>query len=92
MKTIIPVALLCCVLTGCGEKNSITIPDGVTEIKENAFRDFTSLESVTIPSSVKKIGKHAFSGCKSLNSVTIPDGVTEIGGGAFPPTAKIMRE
>ena len=60
-----------------------TIPDSVTEIGGNAFRDCSSLTSVTIPNSVTEIGEAAFYGCSSLTSVTIPDSVTEIGWYAF---------
>ena len=59
------------------------IPDGVTSIGDDAFRDCDSLTSVTIPDSVTSIGNRAFSGCISLESVTIPDSVTSIGSNAF---------
>ena len=42
-----------------GTDKEITIPDTVTEIGENAFKN-SECTSVTIPSSVKKIGKSAF--------------------------------
>ena len=60
-----------------------TVPEGVTEIKENAFYDCDSLTSVTIPDSVTTIGDGAFSACISLESVTIGNGVTSIGEDAF---------
>ena len=60
-----------------------TIPDGVTEIENWAFRGCSSLKSITIPDSVTKIWIGAFRGCKSLKSVTIPDSVTVIENGAF---------
>ena len=39
---------------------SISIPDSITTINQNAFRGCVSLTSVTIPSSVVFIGKYAF--------------------------------
>ncbi len=62
---------------------TITIPDTVTSIGENAFKDCTSLTPITIPDSVTSIGASAFEGCTGLTSVTIPDSVTSIGDSAF---------
>ena len=62
---------------------SVTIPDGVTSIGNEAFFQCTGLTSVTIPSSVTSIGSFAFHYCRSLTSVTIPNSVTNIGDRAF---------
>jgi len=67
----------------CTGLQSITIPDSVTSIGDDAFYYCTSLTSITIPDSVTSIGSSAFSGCSSLTSITIPDGVTSIGSYAF---------
>ncbi|MFW5779823.1 MAG: leucine-rich repeat protein [Bacillota bacterium] len=40
--------------------NSITLPEGLLEIRENAFRYSTSLQAVNIPLSLIKIGEGAF--------------------------------
>ena len=60
-----------------------TIPDSVTTIGEEVFRDCDSLTSVTIPDSVTTIGNWAFEYCDSLTSVTIGNSVTTIGVWAF---------
>ena len=56
---------------------SVTIPNSVTTIGNNAFKS-CSLTSVTIPSSVTTIEYEAFSGCGGLTSITIPSSVTTI--------------
>ncbi len=66
-----------------GSGSTVTIPDSVTTIGEEAFANCTSLTSVLIPSSVTAIGDCAFRNCTSLTSVSIPNSVTEIGATAF---------
>ncbi len=65
------------------EVTEITIPVGVTEIKDFAFYGFDNLTEVTISSGVTSIGAHAFSDCTSLTIVHIPQSVTSIGKSAF---------
>ncbi len=50
----------------------IVLPDTITAIPANAFKDCRYLVSVTLPISLEKIGAHAFDGCVSLTSITIP--------------------
>ena len=84
-------------IVGCDKDalpDNLTIPDGVTEIAGEAFRECMYLESVMIPGSVKRISsgtnyrtineaKGAFMGCTSLKSVVFMEGVEEIGDDAF---------
>ncbi len=72
-----------CAFYSCDSLTSITIPDRVTSIGDEAFRGCTGLTSITIPDSVTSIGYEAFRGCSGLTSITIPDSVTSIGDQAF---------
>ena len=67
----------------CTGLTSITIPNNVTSIGDQAFRNCTGLTSITIPNSVTSIDSSAFDGCSGLTSITIPDSVTDIGHFAF---------
>lgn len=57
---------------------SVTIPEGITSIGENAFLGCSSMKSINIPNSVKKIEHWAFYGCSALKTICIPRGVTKI--------------
>ena len=67
---------------GCKSLASVSIPNSVVEIGEEAFF-WCGFNSITIPNSVKKIGDSAFSFCSKLTSIIIPNSVTEIGNDAF---------
>ena len=62
---------------------SVTIPDSVTSLGQEAFVGCTGLTSVTIGNGVTSIGDYAFNDCGGLTSITIPDSVTSIGWSAF---------
>ena len=69
----------------------IVIQDSVTEIKEYAFSDCTSLRKILLPDSVKKIGFGAFSGCTALKEIVIPNSVKEIEYSAFSGCASLKK-
>lgn len=50
------------------------IPEGVTAISKNAFKDKTEITSATFPSTLKAIGSNSFKGT-GLTSVTVPSEV-----------------
>ena len=57
----------------------IDIPETVTTIGEDAFKNCKNLTTVTGMKNVTKIGSNAFQNCTSLASVRIPDSVTSLG-------------
>ena len=66
-------------IVGC--KNSI-IPETVTVINNEAFKNCVGLHSIDFPKSLTKIGDSAFWG-SGIKKAIIPDSVTEIGRDAF---------
>lgn len=62
---------------------TLVLPDSVTAIDKEAFRNCSALESVTFGAGLNSIGVSAFEGCGKLTSAELPDSVTSIGGGAF---------
>ena len=53
--------------------DSITIPESVTTIENEAFRQCELLYSISIPETVTSIGHNAFNCCNNLSSVTFED-------------------
>jgi len=61
----------------------ISIPNGVTQIKDSAFAYCNSITSVTMPDSVTSVGASAFRSCGSLKTVKFGTGIEYIGNCAF---------
>lgn len=57
---------------------AITLPENVTSIGNEAFRDSRRLQTITLPDALQTIGSSAFA-YSGLTSIVIPDAVTEMG-------------
>ena len=55
----------------CKKLTSVTIPNSVTSIGQNAFDGCSGLTSITIPNGVTSIGNSGFKNCSGLTSVTV---------------------
>lgn len=63
--------------------DKVVIPEGVTEIGDNAFKSNINFHSVVIPEGVKSIGEYAFYACYGLKEVSLPQSLEVIGDCAF---------
>lgn len=66
-----------------GKEGEYVIPDGVSSIKNYAFKNCNKLNSVIIPNTITQITQQTFYKCSKLESITIPASVTSIGSYAF---------
>ena len=62
---------------------SVTIPDTVTAIGDNAFFRCVSLKNIQLPDGIDRIGIRTFAWCTSLTSIELPDSLTVIDEHAF---------
>jgi hypothetical protein len=62
---------------------SITLPNTVTEIGEDAFDHCINLTTVKFSENLVTIGPGAFGGCEKLTNVVLPEGLITIGDNAF---------
>ena len=54
-----------------GKDETVKIPNGVTSIGNNAFKECTFIKSITMPDSVTNIGDNIFGSCQGLTSINV---------------------
>ena len=59
-----------------GTQTELTLPEGITEIYNDAFSGCSSLTSITLPNSVTNIGNSAFENCSSLVEILVEESNT----------------
>lgn len=77
-----PPKIHLCIGDNYQEENEITIAEGTTTIKQNAFAG-TQITSIIIPEGVTEIEQSAFENCSELKSVVLPTSLITIGDNAF---------
>ena len=75
---------------GKSSVTSVSIPNSLTNISDNAFSFCLNMTNVTLGNGVTSIGAWAFSGCMSLTDISIPNQVASIGDGAFSFCPKLI--
>lgn len=71
------------VVKKCAVSENLIIPEGVTEIADEAFYHNENIKTVVLPNGIKRIGNRAFMQCYKLEKINLPDSITEIGEDAF---------
>ena len=78
--------------SGCSALSSpINIPDGITTIQQETFKNCSKIPSIHLPESVTTISAEAFNGCSSLTSINIPGDVNFIGRSAFQGCSSLSQ-
>ena len=65
------------------DREEVIVPDGVTIIREDTFRNCIKLKYVHLPEGLRHIGEGAFAGCTSLEEIVIPESVRKIESNTF---------
>ena len=76
-------------LEGNDTVTSVTIPEGVIEIQDNAFQSCPNLKSVKIPASMRLIMHCAFDNCPALRSVYFEGDAPQTGNFVFGPVSEL---
>lgn len=75
----------------CMGLTSITMPNHLTIVEQNAFYYCCSLYSITIPKNVTIIRAFVFSFCYAMSSISLPNGITSFWGYCFQSTFNLQR-
>ncbi|MBO7364827.1 MAG: leucine-rich repeat domain-containing protein, partial [Lachnospiraceae bacterium] len=62
---------------------TLTLPDTVVHIGENAFYSMDSMEHISLGSGLRTLGSFAFSCCSALEEVCLPASLTSMGNNPF---------
>ena len=66
----------------CISLAAVTLPDGMTEIADNAFLE-SGLTSITVPRGIQRLGSGVFARCAKLTKAVISAELPEINSAGF---------
>ena len=66
-----------------GDITSVSLPEGLTFVGQNAFRGFTKLTEIVIPESVVEVADGALAECTLLTEAKLPTNLTKISHSLF---------
>ena len=79
-----------CAFQDCYRIVSVTLPEGLQNIGNSAFRN-TNISGISLPGTLTSIGDYAFRSCPKVQSMTVPEGVEIIGKYAFSFMSKLSK-
>lgn len=80
-----------CGLSGFKDLKSIILPESITKIGFDAFKNCKSLTTLTIPRNVTTIDLMAFDTCENLEIIYLPHQLSYLGEGAFFYCSKLIE-
>lgn len=82
-------ALCARAFASCNKLESVTLPDSIINIEDEAFYYCGSLKSIELPDGVVSFGDRIFEGCSNLEAINIPKNVADLGIHAFDGCLKL---
>ncbi|MBD5509350.1 MAG: leucine-rich repeat protein [Lachnospiraceae bacterium] len=67
------------------------LPDSVTTIGANAFKDCKKIEEVKMPDGITSLGEAAYKGCSGIREVTIAAGLEAVSQSAFANCTNLIK-
>lgn len=74
---------------GCAALDEVTLPSGLIEISDYAFKDCVSLKYFELSPTVEIVGKFAFKGCSNITAFDLNEGLISLGDNAFEDCAAL---
>ena len=74
-----------------GNNKNVVIPQGISGIYRDAFKDCKFLESIVIPEGVEQIASNAFNNCTALSKAILPKSLKAIATCAFKGCVSLQR-
>lgn len=75
-----------------GSYEVVYIPEFITEIDHDAFRDNKKIKRVIVPDSVKTIGHRAFLNCENLEEIELPNSIFDMDGYGIFSNCKSLKK
>ncbi|MDE6658088.1 MAG: leucine-rich repeat domain-containing protein, partial [Oscillospiraceae bacterium] len=75
----------------CTSLESMTIPEGITELQGSMFGNCTSLKTVILPEGITSLGSGCFYNCIALEEIALPDSLTNMNDYAFFNCASLKK-
>ena len=74
-----------------GSARTLEIPEGITEIGDEAFSSNQTIKKISFPDSLERIGKKAFRYCSNLSEAVLSKNLSYIGAEAFSYCKKLTE-
>ena len=81
--------LLICALCVLAAADTLTLPDDIEVIEEEAFYGAANIEKVDLPLGVRMIGPRAFGDCPALTEICLPTSLESIAEDAFAGSTQV---